>query len=85
MAESEYMPYLIANSGRIDANSTQPVDPTLSGLIPPGYEPGPYVQRLEAIVDSGRVLPDQMKVLQGRIEAIHKAMDPFPDYPGSLN
>lgn len=62
------------------AQPTQPADPTLGGLIPPGYpDAGAYVQRLEAIAGSGRVLPDQLKVLQGRIEAIHKAMEPTPD------
>lgn len=55
-------------------------DPTLGGLIPPGYpDAGAYVQRLEAVAGSGRVLPDQLKVLQGRIEAIHKALEPTPD------
>jgi hypothetical protein len=57
-----------------------PADPTLGGIIPAGYpDPGAYVQRLEAIAGSGRVLPDQLKVLQGRIEAIHKALEPTPD------
>ena len=62
------------------APPSQPVDPTLGGLIPAGYpDPGAYVQRLEAVAGSGRVLPDQLKVLQGRIEAIHKALEPTPD------
>jgi hypothetical protein len=61
------------------APTTQPVDPTLGGLVPAGYEPGAYVRRLEAVAGSGRVLPDQLKVLQGRIEAIHKALEPTPD------
>ena len=61
-------------------SAPQPVDPTLGGLIPAGYpDPGAYVQRLEAVAGSGRVLPDQLKVLQGRIEAIHKALEPTPD------
>lgn len=55
-------------------------DPTLGGLIPPGYsDPGAYVRRLEAVAGSGRVLPDQLKVLQARIEGIRKAMEPTPD------
>ncbi len=62
------------------APTSQPADPTLGGLIPAGYpDPGAYVQRLEAVAGSGRVLPDQLKVLQGRIEAIHKALEPTPD------
>lgn len=62
------------------APSAVPADLTLGGLIPAGYpDPGAYVQRLEAIAGSGRVLPDQLKVLQGRIEAIHKALEPTPD------
>ena len=61
--------------------STQapPSDPTLGGLVPPGYEPGAYVQRLEAVAGSGRVLPDQLRVLQARIEGIRKALEPTPD------
>jgi hypothetical protein len=62
------------------ASSAASADPTLGGLIPAGYpDPGAYVRRLEAIAGSGRVLPDQLKVLQGRIEAIHKALEPTPD------
>ena len=61
------------------AEAGRPVDPTLGGLVPPGYEPGAYVQRLEAVAGSGRVLPDQLKVLQARIEGIRKAMEPTPD------
>ncbi|KRQ03338.1 hypothetical protein AOQ71_31945 [Bradyrhizobium manausense] len=62
------------------ASSAAPADPTLGGLIPAGYpDPAAYVQRLEAVAGSGRVLPDQLKVLQGRIEAIHKALEPTPD------
>jgi hypothetical protein len=59
--------------------AAEPADPTLGGLVPAGYEPGAYVRRLEAVAGSGRVLPDQLKVLQGRIEAIHKALEPTPD------
>lgn len=62
------------------AQPTQPADPTLGGLIPAGYpDPAAYVQRLEAVAGSGRVLPDQLKVLEGRIQAIHKALEPTPD------
>lgn len=63
----------------IPVNPQAVADPTLGGLIPSGYEPGAYVRRLEAVAGSGRVLPDQLKVLQGRIDAIHKALDPTPD------
>lgn len=51
-------------------------DPTLGGLIPPGYEPGPYLQRLQALAGSGRVLPDQLKVLEQKISAIQTALQP---------
>jgi hypothetical protein len=61
------------------AVNSQSADPTLGGLVPPGYDPGEYVQRLEAVAGSGRVLPDQLKVLQGRIEGIRKALEPTPD------
>jgi hypothetical protein len=58
-------------------SSPAPVrDNTLGGLIPPGYEPGPYLQRLQAIAASGRVLPDQQKVLDAKIAAITAALQP---------
>lgn len=76
--------FVRTNRGAGSQTSTaveQPVssDPTLGGLVPAGYEPGAYVRRLEAVAGSGRVLPDQLKILQGRIEAIHKALELTPD------
>ncbi len=55
-------------------------DPTLGGLIPPGYpDPGAYLARLQAIATSGRVLPDQLKTLEQKIGAIQMALQPTQD------
>lgn len=55
-------------------------DPTLGGLIPPGYsDPGTYLARLQAIATSGRVMPDQLKALEQKIGAIQAALQPTPD------
>jgi hypothetical protein len=52
-------------------------DPTLGGLIPPGYpDPGAYLARLQAVATSGRVLPEQLKTLEQKIGAIQTAMQP---------
>ena len=55
-------------------------DPTLGGLIPPGYpDPGAYLARLQAVAASGRVLPDQLKTLEQKIGAIQMALQPTLD------
>jgi len=73
------------NSGGVVAPQSAPAqpsnsyrgDPTLGGLIPPGYpDPGAYLARLQAIAASGRVLPDQLKTLEQKIGAIQTALQP---------
>lgn len=73
------------NTGGVVAPLSAPAtgyrgDPTLGGLIPPGYpDPGAYLARLQAIATSGRVLPDQLKTLEQKIGAIQTALQPTPD------
>jgi hypothetical protein len=58
---------------RFQTKTMQPADPTFGGLIPPDYQPGPYLERLRAIAASGRVLPDHLKILEQKISAIQSA------------
>lgn len=47
---------------------------TLRCLVPVGYRPTSYRQRLQSIASSGRVLPNQRKAIESMISAIDAAM-----------
>lgn len=46
----------------------------LRRLIPPGYRPASYRQRLEGLANSGRIMPVQLKALEQTIFAIDAAL-----------
>ncbi len=47
---------------------------TLRCLVPVGYRPTSYRQRLQGLASSGRVLPNQRKAIETMISAIDAAM-----------
>lgn len=64
---------ILAEAGAVDARS-QIACRVLRGLVPTGYRPASYRQRLERLANSGRVMPDQLKVLESTISAIDAAV-----------